>query len=147
MVMMCVCVIFFSPTSRLYYHVAWKPNIRNLILCKYWVRTAVFPGGYIFWKVLSWFERIVWCECVEHVLAFSVSKLYLLYKHFVAVTFICNKTCKQGPTIPTYGESCGPALTAHGSLDLKQEIQIQMESLLLARFIACVFLSISFHGR
>jgi hypothetical protein len=24
-------------------------------------------------------------------------------------------------------ESCGPALTAHGSLDLKQEIQIQIQ--------------------
>jgi hypothetical protein len=24
-------------------------------------------------------------------------------------------------------EACGPALTAHGSLDLKQEIQIQIQ--------------------
>jgi hypothetical protein len=38
----------------------------------------------------------------------------------------------------TFGDS-GPALTAHGSLDLKQEIQIQIQTQTHAEYLAKIF--------
>jgi hypothetical protein len=49
----------------------------------------------------------------------------------------------------TFGGS-GPALTAHGSLDLKQEIQIQNQNFLYIFFVVCLmhlFIVMLWHAR
>jgi hypothetical protein len=40
--------------------------------------------------------------------------------------FVCPSVCPKTLNFSTFGGS-DPALTAHGSLDLKQEIQIQIQ--------------------